>query len=273
MILYKYRNWFDEYHKNVLRKNELYFSSPKDLNDPFDCRITQNLDLLNTSEKEKQYVDYFMKHTKDFLFKNGAKPNEITAIEKGLIDNLKDNQILFDNMYFDEQDIFLGILSLSCSWNITLMWSHYTNNHTGYCIGLNKEKLDEYKLYLHGDVVKYYPDDRFPDIDPLKITDISTAYLQIFHKAYHWEYECEYRLIRAFETLNPEEPESPTNPFLNVERRIYVPDDCIAEVIIGLNTSPEDEKEIICYSKKKNIKVYKAKKVPHYFKLDRVELL
>jgi hypothetical protein len=38
-IIYKYRNWSDKHHKNVLKKNELYMSSPEEFNDPFDCRI------------------------------------------------------------------------------------------------------------------------------------------------------------------------------------------------------------------------------------------
>src|SRR5437762_935552 len=56
-IVYKYRNWSEDNHKNVLYKNQLFLTSPKDFNDPFDCRIPQNFSLLNTKEKIQQFVD------------------------------------------------------------------------------------------------------------------------------------------------------------------------------------------------------------------------
>jgi len=37
-IVYKYRTWKDENHKNVLVKNHVWFSHPFDLNDPLDVR-------------------------------------------------------------------------------------------------------------------------------------------------------------------------------------------------------------------------------------------
>jgi len=55
LIVYKYRNWENISHRNTLIYNEIYLASPKDFNDPFDCRITPNLKSL-TPEEEKQYI-------------------------------------------------------------------------------------------------------------------------------------------------------------------------------------------------------------------------
>ena len=57
-IIYKYRDWKDEYHKNILLKNQIYLASPKDLNDPFDCRINANFTLLTPKEEDSYINDW-----------------------------------------------------------------------------------------------------------------------------------------------------------------------------------------------------------------------
>ena len=42
-ILYKYRCWDDENHRRILEEGEIFFVSPKEFNDPFDCRIPFNI--------------------------------------------------------------------------------------------------------------------------------------------------------------------------------------------------------------------------------------
>ncbi len=41
--LYKYRSWAEKRHVDILTKNEIYFASPADFNDPFDCGISPDL--------------------------------------------------------------------------------------------------------------------------------------------------------------------------------------------------------------------------------------
>jgi len=55
-IVYKYRDWKNHFHKRLLLNNEIYLSSPKDFNDPFDCRITENYNLF-TPEEEEKYIN------------------------------------------------------------------------------------------------------------------------------------------------------------------------------------------------------------------------
>ena len=62
-IIYKYRNWTDKHNKNVFLKNQLFLSSPKTFNDPFDCRIPENFYLLDTQEKIENYVTLFRNST------------------------------------------------------------------------------------------------------------------------------------------------------------------------------------------------------------------
>jgi len=38
-ILYKYRDWDNEFHKRIITNQEIYFSSADQLNDPYDCAL------------------------------------------------------------------------------------------------------------------------------------------------------------------------------------------------------------------------------------------
>lgn len=50
IVLYKYRDWVQKTHQSLLKDYKGYFASPRDFNDPFDCRIYPNMYLLNTDE-------------------------------------------------------------------------------------------------------------------------------------------------------------------------------------------------------------------------------
>lgn len=38
-FLHKYRCWDDDNHKKMLREREIFFTSPANFNDPFDCGL------------------------------------------------------------------------------------------------------------------------------------------------------------------------------------------------------------------------------------------
>lgn len=40
-ILYKYRTWKEENHKDLLRKGVVYFAAPDSFEDTFDCNLTR----------------------------------------------------------------------------------------------------------------------------------------------------------------------------------------------------------------------------------------
>ena len=52
--LLKYRDWNNEYHRNLLTKQEIYFAKPSEFNDPFDGNIPIRWDLLTYDDCVKQ---------------------------------------------------------------------------------------------------------------------------------------------------------------------------------------------------------------------------
>lgn len=262
-IIYKYRNWTNEYHKNLIYKNQLYMSSPEYFNDPFDCRIPSSYMSLDSPEKIEAYVDSFISRHKDFLIGKGLNLRQEKMIMiKKFEQNLNQIQLNHEQTLFESQNKHLGVLSLSARWDSILMWSHYGDFHKGYCVGFYEEKLRNSNLFGKGGPISYNPENIIPTVEPGDHS-IEKGFLQTHTKSYDWKYEEEYRLVKMF--------------FPNVatedDRTKVVKDECFAEVIIGLLTPEKAKKEIIKAAREKGLKVYQAKKVPFKFELGREEIL
>jgi predicted transcriptional regulator with HTH domain len=88
------------------------------------------------------------------------------------------------------------------------------------------------------------------------------SFIVTHSKAKDWSYEEEYRLTKVFPSPTPDD--SP-------DRKVRIDDSAIREIIIGLNTPSEVEEEIVEIGMRKEIKVYKAYKVPFKFRINRYE--
>ncbi|MEO7210383.1 MAG: DUF2971 domain-containing protein, partial [Chitinophagaceae bacterium] len=181
IILYKYRNWVEEHHKNVLFKNELYFTSPHEFNDPFDCRIAQNLSLLDTIEKAR---DFAVKCSKEYILEN---ENQIEEFAEKLLNNPFEIQKKYDDLNFKGKSDYYGVLSLSKTWKSILMWSHYAKCHEGFCIGLWLDKIHNLNKFSHGPV-EYPVHDNFPRLSPLNDFDPKDFFIESHTKSKEWMY-------------------------------------------------------------------------------------
>lgn len=254
-IIYKYRNWDVPLHRSILVHNELYFASPGQFNDPFDCRITNDFSLLDSPEKKKAYVNKIAIETFEQWKDNNQAEQIIKNFDKRL-QNIEQVQQEYETLIFSEQDKHYGVLCFSAIWSDILMWSHYANCHSGITVGFYEHKIRNIaKTQGQGGMVIY--DSKFPRIDPLNDKGIKEMFLSTHYKSKQWQYECEYRVSKLFY------PNLPTH----TERTIKVLDDFFAEVILGLNISPVNEREVISLCKSKKIPVYKAKKVANQFRL------
>ncbi|MFI5140357.1 MAG: efflux RND transporter permease subunit, partial [Sphingobacteriales bacterium] len=179
----------------------------------------------------------------------------------GLINNIDEIQKDSEARLYKDQDERYGILSLSKRWDSILMWSHYSNNHKGYCIGFWEEKFRNSKLVSAGGPVMYNSDDNYPQITPLNSQDrMEKSFIETHNKAKDWQYEEEFRFLNNFYH------EIPTV----LDRTIQITDDFFAEIILGLQMSKENKDEIREIAKSKNIPVYEAVKVPFKFLVDRI---
>jgi hypothetical protein len=252
--LYKFRSWSNENHRNALLKGEFFLSSPKYFNDPFDCQIFIDYSTLDTPEKRDVYIaSYFGR-----LAGSKSELERITARANERMRDIVKFQEESDEIETVTYQKLTGILSLAKTWKPILMWSHYADNHKGYCVGLNMDGLKASGKFGRGDFVQY--DTSYPKISP-DISGFDKAWQQSMTKSKCWEYEEEYRLVKSFG------PDTPTSD----ERKLYLADE-ISEVTLGLMMPEKHKQEIIEFAKLKGIKVYQAKKVPFKFEIDREEL-
>ncbi|MBX2952164.1 MAG: DUF2971 domain-containing protein [Leadbetterella sp.] len=126
--LYKYNSVTDYFLKG-LEAHSLWFSSPLDFNDPFDCKVN-----LYYGRKKKEIAHNLLKiltpersagilEDEDLLRKLLSKPR---ALEDVL------NKI--SHYTFGEK---LGVCCFSERKDHILMWSHYAANHSGVCLQFN----------------------------------------------------------------------------------------------------------------------------------------
>lgn len=260
LIVYKYRNWKDKFHKNLLSKNEVFLTQPKKLNDPFDCTIPICYHLLNSDKKILKCAQLEVNRHRSQLLKNGRDLSE--ELNKRIYDlknNMSSIQKLDSEFDFISFNKHYGVLSLSKNWNNILMWSHYSDSHKGYCVGFWKNKLSSSLNGLCKPVV-YNRKNQYPLIDPM-LEPSEKNDLKIYHKAFDWKYEAEYRLKKFFE-----------QEASDLDRKVLIQNDCFAEITIGMSASSDTERRILSIARKKKIKVYKAIQVPFKFKLDRIEI-
>ncbi len=128
-----------------------------------------------------------------------------------------------------------------------MLWSHYANCHKGFCIGLNKIKLTNSKLFgSYGPIIYNNKVLYFNSSEQLTPNSIL---IETLTKALDWGYKKEYRFIKLFDS-------EPTDN----ERKFFIPDDFFEEIILGLKISKNDADDIIKIAKTKKVPVYKIEK-------------
>ena len=233
-MLYKFRDWSNEDHKKILTENQIFFARPSSFNDPFDCHIDENFSILTELEIEN-YIDEQI----DF-----HKSENTYNVRQQFRNKISDFDFLNARQKdsFKIQDKNIGIFSCNqdtekhMGWQNILMWSHYGNNHKGFCIAFDKQKtIKLLKIKnITGGSVNY---DKYPEIKPIvpiaanrKKTKDSFIHI-VSSKAANWGYENEYRFVKINIKNN-------SDTELSIKDRIEeMTADCIVEVILGLDIS------------------------------------
>jgi hypothetical protein len=262
--LYKYR-YFDSdgYHLNVLRNSSLYFSSFDKFNDPYDS--TLKFDYTDDPPGTRKLG--FQKFLREIYPK--APINEI--------ENLVDQRLKKINSsedYFEEVANFqtlknkdkYGICSLTPNPRNLLMWAHYSNNHAGFCVGIDAKKLleEQYSLIIKNmllGLIKIHYTENYPKINffhSLNHPNSEAIIDLLVTKSIEWKYEDEYRLLLI----------DKTNHELKFSQNIF------SEIILGCNIKIKDKRNILSIIKinNLNIPVYQSILSQAKFQIDLEEI-
>ncbi|MGE0568700.1 MAG: DUF2971 domain-containing protein [Bacteroidia bacterium] len=238
-VLYKYRSWTDPYQKSILTEQEIFLSSPRRFNDPYDCRIPVRYDLMTDEEMIERNADMF-------AVVNPNMPNsEIQILAKKAFDDetlwCKSKLAKQGEDYFEKLHGTVGVVSLSSIRNNTLMWSHYADSHRGFCVGFHSELLFDTGHFGSGQKVDYC--DELPVILPTREDGLQIV-KQIYSKESKWEYEKEYRLT----TMH------------SADKAVKIQIEAYKEVILGGRMLKEQKDEIISVIKNQlpHVEIYQV---------------
>lgn len=250
--LYKYRYCdFKSHYQKLLRDNYLFFSSPKNFNDPFDCQIYPSYE----NGSEKQIMGKFLQQIKSD-YPQMSLPNQKRMARDNYLKNIQviKSPDLMAKRINEVANKYYGVFSLTEKCDNLLMWAHYSDCHRGFCIEFNAERLRficlnylQIKELILVKKIKYELD--YPSINPYKGNFDPFSFIEwITTKSKDWEYETEWRLIF---TRHPDE-------------EVSFPEDIFTGIYFGVNATSATIKNVIdLFNNKKSIPIFYRAKLKH----------
>lgn len=254
--LYKYRSFCDT-HKSAFLTGELWTSSADRLNDPYewgaffrpDAMIVEDLsrneldariaDLQNNRTTAKNYLDadiqnpttskQFMSKIMDGALKDHPHEKEMRMVFQQVEKSF--NEDLMNEMS-DAMRQHVSVLSLSATYESTLMWSHYSNSHTGFVIKYDFGALEYSDLRRRLCCPVFYSTKQRDITYHLikrpgspKFNNLFGSYIALVKQA-EWAYEKEWRIVNMIGSDYATRPMQMPHP---------------KSVILGKNCSDEDQ--------------------------------
>jgi hypothetical protein len=222
--LFKYCS-FDEGNHNLnnLKNNIVWMNNPLNFNDPYEFSFKVNLEEVLAREYHNK-IDIFLDYFKDDFNLEEIKliRKEYTTYDETIeqlllnckiikeqLDDFESKYIGVINQSIENDDIkkLFKVSSFAEQNDLLLMWSHYAQNHTGFCVEYDIGSLDVdhpltkslYPIIYSDnlfDITEYYlhKSDEFPNLDYM-IEGMIT-------KSLEWKYEKEWRLLVIDDTEN-----------------------------------------------------------------------
>ena len=215
MKLYQYRGTPDtaalEHLCNLLSKGELMFQKPENFNDPFDC-----------------YPDTFSEAP-------------VGTLPHAVIDSVSATmQRAMGQLH--------GVACLTPHPDKMLMWSHYGDQHRGFCVGFDSDVLEN-KVPKNDTGMPAYE-------GPIKVNYTSerpSGEAVYVTKSLEWEYEDEHRLISR---------NGPGAPAWGPGVWCVEPE-AVVEVVLGARMTAQCEAEVVSAVRKLRPAVKLRKALPH----------
>lgn len=164
----------------LLKDRKIYCSKPENFNDPWDCKIWRNTEILDDPQEYERCIQYI-----------ASRPSTLSKDEHDYVmQRISTDRSLLET-YLNPVDspwLVNGISRVYCltpANDNLLFWSHYADSHKGICLEFSTsnvvigsawkvEYVEDYPLYKFGESGDIWP---------------------LLTKAKEWAYEKEYRII------------------------------------------------------------------------------
>lgn len=227
--LYKYGRFDSSYWKDTIFKGKIHLSRAIVFNDPFDCKA--NFDYkkaVNEGRFREKLLEKYTQHDIELLSQNDIYQNVIQGMR---------------------EDVF--VFCFSEVWDSILMWAHYANNYTGYCIEYDISKVKEYMKYNLYPVL--YEKEYINITENLINCNKNTGLICNLSKSVDWAYEKEWRIVEYRE-----------NPFYYRK--------AIKSIYLGCNCSNVHKNEITKWAKDNDKEIYLVEPAKTQYKLEAYKI-
>lgn len=226
-LLYKYREFDNPYHRQILTGNCVYFAAPNTFPDSKDCHpkeIFPSEDVVRARFWKSSFREFPC-----MSFEQRAQYVQELVASAPIL-NLETRESLIESLFEDYCKCH-GVLSVTANPSNDKMWQEYAKGHSGFCVGFDSYKLAS--VSGAGGPVTYCAE--LPEIRILVDSKEREYEKRVFYKERQWDYEQEYRLCKTWPL---EVIES------GVDRNVSLPEGCIVSVICGSNMKQEDVEEM-----------------------------
>ena len=276
----------------TLRTGKVYFAARRELNDPFDCRVTPDFSTAESrrriTEKTNQRLDEWEKIGRDIRALGAPEAAEREEFYRKFIADSGLAVHILRQIWSGLDSANIGVCCLTEDNDSLPMWAHYASNHSGCCLEFNFEGHVLREVH-HGKscfpftllkMVRY--SSKYPlanlerDSSPLAPT---SAFLI---KSTEWQDEKEWRAIMPdARVMTPFSKNS-----LNKSARhdfswakkmkgvgLYKVDEGIIRgVILGCEMAEADKAPVITAARECGVRIYQAKPKIFQFGLDIIPM-
>lgn len=258
-VLYKFKSLAGDsrsYTLDIIENSRVYFSSPTQFNDPFDCapRIDFAGDISDPRflERLKQDEECMAREsgmTEDEL--ENLRAAEGVPVER-MAEAARAN--ILKELRQDTR-----VLCLATESRHPLMWSHYASSHTGICLHFSCMPGSLFGLARRVIYRKDRPGILIP-LDAQPEGEISER--MVFEKARFWDYEGEYRIVGHIGADWSQQFDS--------SNRVRFPPELLCGITLGIQITPSDRVDVLAVaaSHRPAIRVWQAIESPAQFWLD-----
>ncbi len=228
--VYKYRK-VTNYSLQNFMDDTIWMSNPKDFNDPFDSVTTE--------------PEYKVNVVVDRLKENVKNDEAIKKIEGVFTSELiEELESMFDRGLVHRLQFSFLVACLSETNESVLMWSHYADDHKGFCVEYSGNEIYKNEIVNKRFFpVKYVTKEEYSIPVSAMALEYSGLY-SVLCKTEDWAYEKEWRICFGIEELG-------------VPHNLQLPK--ATGVYIGVKMPDDDRKRVIDIAHRKNIPIYLEK--------------
>lgn len=206
--LYKYAAFTSQNLEN-LKNQSIYFSAPRNFNDPYDCSVVPKIKMLTDEEIEGLRNSYIL-DTHGLPVNAQFKKSSISTLREILMNSA--SKIIEEKVR--EFSEVRGVSCFSESCDDLLMWAHYGGNYRGFCLEFDTSHLQKLHKVRYSEMMPVFNPAPIlsPDLDV-------TEFMSIFStKSLSWAYEKEWRAMHETAgTLYGYPPEALTGVYFGPE--------------------------------------------------------